>query len=73
MLAALARQTVARPLQTLSNLLGAMREEDFSFRARVGRPDDPLGQVLSEVNALAKTLREQRLGALEATARCCAR
>jgi nitrogen fixation/metabolism regulation signal transduction histidine kinase len=67
-LAAVLRQTVARPLQTLSNLLGAMREEDFSFRARVGRRDDPLGQALSEVNALAKTLREQRLGALEATA-----
>jgi two-component system nitrogen regulation sensor histidine kinase NtrY len=63
-----AREAVARPLQTLSNLLRALREEDFSFRARVGRRDDPLGQALSEVNALARTLREQRLGALEATA-----
>jgi nitrogen fixation/metabolism regulation signal transduction histidine kinase len=63
-----AREAVARPLQTLSNLLGALREEDFSFRARVGRRDDPLGEALSEVNALARTLREQRLGALEATA-----
>ena len=63
-----AREAVSRPLQTLSNLLGALREEDFSFRARVGRRDDPLGQALSEVNALAQTLREQRLGALEATA-----
>jgi len=63
-----AREAVARPLQTLSNLLGALREEDFSFRARVGRRDDPLGQALVEVNALAQTLREQRLGALEATA-----
>jgi len=66
--AASARESVARPLQTLSNLLAALREEDFSFRARVGRRDDPLGQSLSEVNALAQTLREQRLGALEATA-----
>jgi nitrogen fixation/metabolism regulation signal transduction histidine kinase len=66
--AAAAREAVARPLQTLSNLLGALREEDFSFRARVGRRDDPLGQALVEVNALAQTLREQRLGALEATA-----
>ncbi|HSD29525.1 MAG TPA: PAS domain-containing sensor histidine kinase, partial [Vicinamibacteria bacterium] len=66
--AASAREAVARPLQTLSNLLGALREEDFSFRARVGRRDDPLGEALSEVNALARTLREQRLGALEATA-----
>lgn len=66
--AAAAREAVARPLQTLSNLLAALREEDFSFRARVGRRDDPLGQALLEVNALAQTLREQRLGALEATA-----
>src|SRR5512141_981835 len=45
--ASAAREAVARPLQTLSNLLGALREEDFSFRARVGRADDPLGQALS--------------------------
>ena len=59
---------MTRPLQTLSNLLGALREEDFSFRARVGRRDDPLGQAMLEVNALAQTLRDQRLGALEASA-----
>src|SRR5215468_4437840 len=62
------RERVVRPLQTVSNLLAAMREEDFSIRARGARPDDPLGEVLLEVNALAETLREQRLGALEATA-----
>ena len=57
-----------RPLQTLSNLLAAFREEDFTFRARGPRADDALGQAMLEVNALAETLREQRLGALEATA-----
>jgi two-component system nitrogen regulation sensor histidine kinase NtrY len=62
------RERVVRPLQTVSNLLAAMREEDFSIRARGARADDPLGEVLVEVNALAETLREQRLGALEATA-----
>jgi nitrogen fixation/metabolism regulation signal transduction histidine kinase len=62
------RERVVRPLQTVSNLLAAMREEDFSIRARGARVDDPLGEVLLEVNALAETLREQRLGALEATA-----
>jgi len=62
------RERVVRPLQTVSNLLAAMREEDFSIRARGSRADDPLGEVLIEVNALAETLREQRLGALEATA-----
>ena len=61
------RDRVVYPLQTLSNLLSALREEDFSIRARGQRRDDALGEVLIEMNALADTLREQRLGALEAT------
>jgi nitrogen fixation/metabolism regulation signal transduction histidine kinase len=63
-----ARERVVHPLQTVSNLLSALREEDFSVRARGARRDDPLGDVMFEVNALSETLREQRLGALEATA-----
>lgn len=67
-------RSVVRPLQTLSNLLHAVREGDFSLRARLPRePDesetlDALGQVMLEINAIGETLREQRLGALEATA-----
>jgi nitrogen fixation/metabolism regulation signal transduction histidine kinase len=62
------RHRVVFSLQTLSNLLAAMREEDFSIRARGARSDDALGEVMIEVNALSHTLREQRLGALEAAA-----
>ena len=62
------RHRVVFSLQTLSNLLAAMREEDFSMRARGARSDDALGEVMLEVNALSETLRKQRLGALEATA-----
>jgi nitrogen fixation/metabolism regulation signal transduction histidine kinase len=62
------RERVIRPLQTLSNLLSALREEDFSFRGRGAGRGDPLGEVLLEVNALSDTLKHQRLGALEATA-----
>jgi nitrogen fixation/metabolism regulation signal transduction histidine kinase len=66
-LAALA-DAVSRPLQTLGNLIGALREEDFSFRARTDGSQDALNLAFVELNALAATLREERLGALEATA-----
>lgn len=66
--AAALRGRVVHPLQTISNLLAALREGDFSIRARGARLDDPLGEVMFEVNTLAETLRDQRLGALEATA-----
>ena len=57
LLALSARETVVRPLQTLSNLLSALREEDFSFKARGTRGDDALSYAMLEVNALADTLR----------------
>lgn len=63
-----AREHVVRPLQTMSNLLAALREGDYSIRARGARADDALGEVLLEVNQLGETLRVQRLGAFEATA-----
>jgi len=62
------RHRVAFPLQTLSNILAAIREEDFSMRARGAGYGDAMGEVLLEVNTLGETLREQRLGALEASA-----
>jgi PAS domain S-box-containing protein len=62
------RERIVRPLQTLSNLIAALREGDYSIRARGGRLDDALGQAMYEVNALREPLREQRLGAQEATA-----
>lgn len=63
-----ARTRVAGPLRTLANLLEALREGDYSIRARVGNPREPLGEAMMQVNAMAATLRDQRLGALEATA-----
>jgi len=62
------RSRVVLPLQTIANLLAAMREDDFSIRGRTVNPEDPLGAVLIEINELAATLHEQRLGAVEATA-----
>src|SRR5688572_13651012 len=50
------RERVIRPLQTISNLLAALGEEDFSIRARGARRDDALGEVMLEVNSLSTTL-----------------
>lgn len=59
---------VMRPLQTVSNLLAALREGDYSFRARGGHGDDALSEVIREINSLGETMRGHRIGALEATA-----
>ena len=62
------KQRIVRPLQTLSNILAALREGDYSIRGRRASIGDALGEVMLEVNDLGQTLREQRIGALEATA-----
>lgn len=59
---------VVRPLQTLANVVGALREEDYSFRARGAARDDALGELALEINALADILTEQRIQSIEATA-----
>ncbi len=61
------REHVVRPLGTLANMLAALREGDFSIRARVTDGSDALSLTYMEVNALEEILREQRLGAVEAT------
>jgi len=59
---------VIRPLQTLSNMVAAIREEDFSFRLRGGHRDDSLADLTYEINSLATRLQQQKVSALEATA-----
>jgi two-component system nitrogen regulation sensor histidine kinase NtrY len=66
--AAAVQNQVVRPLQTMANLLSALREGDFAIRARGTRRDEPLGGVMAEINTLSRTLQAQRLSALEATA-----
>ncbi|WP_263385348.1 sensor histidine kinase [Granulicella arctica] len=61
-------EQIVRPLQTLSNVVAALREDDYSFRARGGRRNDALGDLALEINALASMLQGQRAGALEAMA-----
>ena len=59
---------MVRPLQTLSNVVASLREGDYSFRARGAGSQDALGELASEVNALADLLQKQRVRSLEATA-----
>jgi PAS domain S-box-containing protein len=66
--AAVARERVIRPLQTLSNLLSGLREGDYSVRGAGANDQDALGIAVTEINALGNTLQAQRLGAMEATA-----
>jgi len=62
------RNVVLRPLQTLSNMLSAIREEDYSVKARGGGHHDALGQLVLETNALAQSLRERQDRDIEASA-----
>ena len=57
-----------RPLQTLSNVVSALREGDYSFRARGAGTPDAVGELAAEINALADLLQKQRVRSLEATA-----
>jgi nitrogen fixation/metabolism regulation signal transduction histidine kinase len=66
--AGLLMEQIVRPLQTLANVVAALRESDYSFRARGGRQLDALGELALEINEFADTLQAQRLGELEASA-----
>jgi two-component system, NtrC family, nitrogen regulation sensor histidine kinase NtrY len=61
-------EQITRPLQTLANVVAALREDDYSFRARGGQKNDAIGDLALEVNRLAGMLQGQRAGALEAMA-----
>lgn len=56
------------PLHTLGNLLQALREGDYSLRGSRAQRGDAVGEVVAEINALADTLRTQRLALEEKSA-----
>jgi len=62
------RAYVIHPIRTVSNLAAALREGDFSVRARGESTSDALGLALLEFNRLGAILRAQRLTALDASA-----
>jgi two-component system, NtrC family, nitrogen regulation sensor histidine kinase NtrY len=67
-LVAVLHEQIIRPLQTLTNVVSALREEDYSFRARGASNDDSLGELALEINTLADLLADERTRTIEATA-----
>jgi two-component system, NtrC family, nitrogen regulation sensor histidine kinase NtrY len=68
LLALALQEQTTRPLQTLANVIGSLRDEDYSFRARNATAEDALGELSLEVNALADMLSSQKIRTIEATA-----
>ena len=62
------KNKVAFPLRTILNLLGALREGDYSMRLRGARRDDAMGELAWEVNRLVQFLQRQRFSVVESTA-----
>jgi two-component system, NtrC family, nitrogen regulation sensor histidine kinase NtrY len=60
------RDRVVHSLRVVANLVAALKEEDFSFRATTAVRGDALGDLAIEINELARALEEQRLATLEA-------
>jgi len=65
--AVMAYQMVQRVLFLQANLLGALREGDYSIRGTGARPGTGVDLVMTEINALGDTLQRQRTEAVEST------
>jgi nitrogen fixation/metabolism regulation signal transduction histidine kinase len=61
-------QMVTRALYLQANLLGALREGDYSIRGAGARPGSAVDLVMHEINMLGDTLQRQRTEAVESTA-----
>jgi two-component system, NtrC family, nitrogen regulation sensor histidine kinase NtrY len=66
--AGLAYQMVQRVLYLQANLLGALREGDYSIRGTGARAGSAVDLVMTEINALGDTLLRQRTESVESTA-----
>ncbi len=60
--------SISRKLRTVASVLAAFREGDFSVRARDLKKNRLLSDLLAELNLLGDTLRDRRLGEIEAWA-----
>ncbi|HEX8255927.1 MAG TPA: PAS domain-containing protein, partial [Thermoanaerobaculia bacterium] len=62
------RDVIVYPLRTLVNIISAVREEDYSIRAREAANGAIFGDVMLELNELSETMRNRHLAAIEAAA-----
>ncbi len=60
-----ARDHVVNSLRALSNVISAVKDEDYSFRATKAVAGDAFGDLALEINNLSRALAEERLGTLE--------
>jgi nitrogen fixation/metabolism regulation signal transduction histidine kinase len=67
-LALRSHSVLSRKLRTMTSVLASFREGDFSVRARGVLANPALSEVLRGLNELGDTLRDRRLGELEAWA-----
>lgn len=65
---AMLRESIIQPLRGLANVVEAYRAGDYTVRGRRSSKGDALGDLVGEINDLGRTLHEQRLRAMEATA-----
>src|SRR5579864_6769271 len=61
------RDKVVRSVQVLSNVIEAVKQQDFSFRAKGDSLGDVYGDLATDINQLARALEQERLGATDAT------
>jgi PAS domain S-box-containing protein len=66
--ASAARQLAIRSLNLVANLLGALREGDYSIRGLSAKSGSSIAMVMREVNDLGSTLQRQRTEAVESAA-----
>jgi two-component system, NtrC family, nitrogen regulation sensor histidine kinase NtrY len=59
------RDSVVNSLRVLSNVVSAVKDEDFSFRAKRAVQGDALGDLALEINSLSSALAAERLDAIE--------
>jgi PAS domain S-box-containing protein len=66
--ASASHQLAVRSLNLVANLLGALREGDYSIRGLSAKSGSSMAMVMREVNDLGSTLQRQRTEAVESTA-----